>query len=278
MSDRPTELHSAYAKLAWAHSRHEEMERTFEKFVRASEGGTPYGIQCRLLEKPPGAVRATFIVEREMPDEMSLLAGDVAHNTRVALDHTLAKLKEHFGGDPGRGSFPICQAEDEWTLRVANARRRSPLRGLEGTPAFDVIYRQQPLHRPSPQDDALVIVNKLDNDDKHRLLQRAFVYPAGERGVDLIEILDRGRLRNETNHWTAGQPLIHGTLLASYLFRGRFQTPPLRARSDASIGFAVGDRDGPRVGFVDLIERVREIVDEAAQLLDVEGRPQAALR
>lgn len=30
---------------------------------------------------------------------MSLLAADLVHNTRVALDHVLVRLKDHFSGD-----------------------------------------------------------------------------------------------------------------------------------------------------------------------------------
>jgi hypothetical protein len=41
-----------------------------------------------------------------MPLEMSLLAADLVHNTRVALDHVPARLKDHFGGDASQGSFP----------------------------------------------------------------------------------------------------------------------------------------------------------------------------
>lgn len=77
-------LSSAYSKLAWTDTRHSEMERTFEKFLHTSEGGTPYGIRFHTLDKPAGLVRAQFTVEREMPEEMSLLAGDLVHNTRVA--------------------------------------------------------------------------------------------------------------------------------------------------------------------------------------------------
>src|SRR4051794_18059686 len=68
----------------------------------------PHFVRNRLptLDKPPGTVRASFFIERQMPEAMSLLAGDLVHNTRVALDHTVARLKERFGGNPGSGGFP----------------------------------------------------------------------------------------------------------------------------------------------------------------------------
>src|SRR4051794_12061402 len=124
-------MRDVYAKLDWATSRHDEMYRIFTEFVRPGAGDErPYGIQFELKERPAGLVIARFIVEEQMPEAMSMLAADVIHNTRVALDHTLARLKDHFGGDPGQGSFPICQSELDWQARV-KSRKRSSLHGLE---------------------------------------------------------------------------------------------------------------------------------------------------
>jgi hypothetical protein len=61
------------------------------------------------------------------------------------------------------------------------------LHGLDEC-AVDFIYGEQPLHWTPPEEDPLVILNKLDNMDKHRLLSHAFVYPGVERGLDLIEV------------------------------------------------------------------------------------------
>jgi hypothetical protein len=66
-----------------------------------------------------------------MPVEMSLLAADLVHNARVALDHVLARLKDHFGGDAGRGSFPTWQSEDLWQENVVKKGRGSALHGLD---------------------------------------------------------------------------------------------------------------------------------------------------
>ena len=48
------------------------------------------------------------------------------------------------------GSFPTCQTEDDWTKRVVERGRKRLLRGLDDTPALDLIYHQQPLHRNAP--------------------------------------------------------------------------------------------------------------------------------
>jgi hypothetical protein len=149
---------SAYAKLRWAESRHAEMQETFAAFALPKDpDARPYGIRFHAPAKPRGLVVATFIVEKPMPEEMSLLAADLVHNTRVALDHTLARLKERFGGEPGRGSFPICATEGDWTRRVAEAGRRSPLHGLAEA-AVDLIRTAQPMSGEEPGDDPLVVL------------------------------------------------------------------------------------------------------------------------
>ena len=261
-------LESAYAKLDWASSRHAEMERIFIDVARPGGGDErPYGIEFHQPGKPQGLVVARFIMERPLPVEMSLLAADLIHNARVALDHTLARLKDCFGGNAGRGSFPVCRVEADWQERVAAAGSRSPLVGLDGSPAFDLIYDEQPLHRAEPQADPLVVLNSLDNADKHRVMRPAVVYTNAERGTDLIEIRAPSRCGKPINHWNCGEPLEQGTRLATFLVRGTAQDV-LGARNDAPIGFATGDVDSPRVGYTDTIARVRGIVDKAAALID----------
>lgn len=265
---------SAYAKLDWALSLHERMQSVFAEFALKEhhETGRPYGIRFRVAPKPRGLVVAKFIVERPMPDEMALLAGDLIHNTRVALDHTLARLKEHFGGKPGRGSFPICMTTEDWEERVTRTKGKSPLHGLEETPAYDLIHAEQPLQRDDPERDPLVLVNEFDNADKHRLLHPAFAYPGHDKGLDLIEQLDPKRITRALNGWTAGDPLDDGTTLATFLVSGSGGLESvLRARNDALIGFAIGDPERGRVAFTDMIERVRGIVDTAAVLVDSTG-------
>jgi hypothetical protein len=208
---------------------------------------------------------AFFIVEQPMPLEMSLLAADVVHNTRVALDHVLARLKDRFGGDPGRGSFPTWQSEDLWREHVVKKGKGSALHRLE-KPVVDLIHEEQPLHRTTPEEDPLVILNRLDNADKHRLLHPAFVYPGVKCGLDLIELVDPSKLTSARNLWNAGLPLEDGTNLALFIIRGE-PNRAIRARHDAPIGFASGEVGGPRTSYRAMMDRVRGIADRAGALI-----------
>lgn len=260
-------LRDVHRKLDWATSRHEEMNRVFEGYVKPGGGDQqPCGIKWRQMDRPRGLVVARFIIDEPMPEAMSMLAADLVHNTRGALDHILARLKEHLGGDPGQGSFPTRQTEQGWQDQVIKRATKSPLHGLPQA-AVELIYNEQPLHRAVPTADPLVILNKLDNTDKHEELSPAFTYTDVGRGVDLIEVLDRSGVKREENLWTAGTDLEDGTLLARYLIDGDVRRV-LKADDDAALGFATGKVGAARVGYVALIDRVRHIATNAERLLD----------
>jgi hypothetical protein len=107
------------------------MNAVFADYAQPGGGDDrPVGIQFHRRNRPPGLVVGSFIVERPMPREMSLLAADVVHNTRTALDHVIARLKDEFGGDVRRGSFPICVTESDWENRVVKPKN-PPLKGLD---------------------------------------------------------------------------------------------------------------------------------------------------
>jgi hypothetical protein len=259
-------MKDVHSKLDWATSLHEGMNERFREFTRPGGGDArPFGINLVSKAKPAGLVIVTFIAERSLPIEMGLLAADAIHNTRVALDHTLARLKEHLGGNPGSGSFPICVTEDEWRTRVVKGRNSS-LKGLDPS-AADLIYAEQPFHRGAPEEDPLRILNKLDNADKHRLLQPAFVYTGAKEGKDLIQVLDPSRVRLARNLWHSGQPLVHGAPLAHFFITG-IASQVLRAHEEVPIGFGSGEVGEPVTSYLAMIDRVRAIAASAGNLID----------
>jgi hypothetical protein len=260
-------MSDAQAKLTWAETRHEEMQRLFADFAKPGGGDErPYAIRFHTLRRPSTLVVARFGIDEPMPVEMSLLAADLVHNTRVALDHVLARLKEQLGGDVGHGSFPICLTDDDWQCRVSEPQsRRSPLEGLPAQ-AVELIYNEQPLHHEPAENDPLVILNKLDNADKHRLLQHSYFYPGVQRGLDLIEAVASSRVISAENRWVAGDPLENGTVLARFMIRGD-AAEVLRAHDSAPVGFASGETGTGRTGYTEMIERVRTVTEHAEDLL-----------
>jgi hypothetical protein len=262
MSRGSDALSDVHRKLDWATGKHDEMLRIFEEYLKPGGGNErPCGVRFRWQK---AVVVAFFNIDEPMPDAMSMLAADLVHNTRTALDHILARLKDHLGGDPGQGSFPTSRTEKDWQGVVK--RKNSPLDGLPPD-AVDLVYNEQPLHRAVPAEDPLVILNKLDNDDKHRMLSPAFVYTDAAQGVDLIEVLDPGRVKAEMNLWTPGTELEDGTRLARYIVEGDVRR--VLAADDATrLAFATGKVGSARTSYVAMIDRVRDIAKKAERLID----------
>jgi hypothetical protein len=159
-------------------------------------------------------------------------------------------------------------SEEEWQEQVTSRGRRSPLHGLHETPAFTLVYEEQPFRRGLDV-DPLPVVNRLDNRDKHRLLSMAFVYPRAECGTDLVRVMRPGLVRESRSLWTSGDPLMDRTPLAEYLLLPATDARRvLRADPDARLGFATGDLDGERTTYEEMIERARGIVDRAVKVIE----------
>src|SRR5436305_7072054 len=118
------------------------------------------------------------------------------------------------------------------------------------------------MHGPDPRSDPLVVLNQLDNDDKHRLMNVSFVYPGELQGLELVEVLDPQRIRRRQNLWSAPQRLEHGTPIDRFFTNGPAGTDIIRARDDARVGYAVGDLERRRTELTAMIARVRGIVCE----------------
>lgn len=260
-----------YAKLKWAETHLSEIMSLAREYLRPGGGDDrPLGIEFD--NRWPPIVVAKFIAEEPLPFEISLHAGDVVHNTRTALDHVLARLKDHFGGDSRTGTFPITESDADWKGRIYPRRdgkhQRGPLNGLPCS-ARMLIYREQPhvAYGDRRRDDPVAILSALDNTDKHRLLHHGFVYPAAERGLDLIQIRDRKRLLSEENAWVSGQPIEHGTVIARFRVRG-LAKDLLCVDPNAQIKLSTGPLEAPTTTYEEMIVRVRGIADKAGALID----------
>jgi hypothetical protein len=112
---------------------------------------------------------------------LALLAGDAVHNLRSSLDHAITQLAGDFASRDSQ--FPLAESEREFK----NDRNRL----LTGVPraASDVVEAVQPYHvgdlvkgggsLSDPKDPrftnaALMLIGRLDNRDKHRMLLAGF--------------------------------------------------------------------------------------------------------
>jgi hypothetical protein len=157
----PTPWHGVSAKLehAWRHLN--LMGVNTQEFIRrppiqmetvaAPERG-PNWLRCELKVTQPGT-------------PISLMLGDFLHNLRCALDHSLTAIDPKAGR---RTNFPASLTEAEFE-KWAEAWRESggseePIRAIRARQPFLAADGRD------PEDFVLRIVARLNNADKHRLL------------------------------------------------------------------------------------------------------------
>lgn len=112
----------------------------------------------------------------EIPDinpKVSAIAGDLLHNLRTALDHVAWQLVLLDGGEPNETTtFPLVE-----TATNKDGTPRAPLvvkPGINDPQIMAAVAAMQPIaeaqHGHDPATDALGIIGRLNNIDKHRLL------------------------------------------------------------------------------------------------------------
>jgi hypothetical protein len=116
---------------------------------------------------------------RPIPLTWAVILGEVVHNLRSALDHSIFQLTLEYTGKELEGTaFPISDKPTSWDL---NARHQ--LRGV-GCGVVDYVKRLQPYSTSHPYASALWALHLLWNQDKHRLLN-SWGLQLVEEGSDL---------------------------------------------------------------------------------------------
>lgn len=115
----------------------------------------------------------------KVPLRLSLIAGDIAHNLRSALDHLAVQLAIIGTGASRTTQFPIFGDEDDYRqledrhLRGIVKGHRTRIEALQPYHVGKLIASGQGLtgkQDPLMPNVWLMIVGRLDNTDKHRLL------------------------------------------------------------------------------------------------------------
>jgi hypothetical protein len=168
---------SARLKVGWARAHLSTLDHEAATFL-----GTQ---QYRLAVEPTAwghVVRAHVIGAKVGPPplRLSLIAGDVIHNLRAALDHLAnAVATKPVGEGPGdRTAFPLFVRETEYNrqeqtyLKGVRASERPRFRSLQPYHAVERIGWGPELSPAEPLylNFCLMLLSRLDNADKHRLL------------------------------------------------------------------------------------------------------------
>jgi hypothetical protein len=101
----------------------------------------------------------------------SVLAGEIIHHLRSALDHAIWAIATCKMSSPSESSpserlqFPICDSKMGFEKSISNG----VIKGV-GDEAAKIVESVQPFKQPIPRDTVLSALNKASNTDKHRLL------------------------------------------------------------------------------------------------------------
>jgi len=120
-------------------------------------------------------------MRRPMPLTWAVVLGEIVHDLRSALDHSIFQLTlDYKGQELERTGFPISDKPGNWVQMGGKKTADNPLgfattcamyqlRGV-GNGVVDYIKRLQPHQMANPQTSALWSLHLLWNQDKHRLL------------------------------------------------------------------------------------------------------------
>ena len=156
----PSGFEGAVGKIVRAKYQLRDLEMRFAELAKSK----PY----RLVEKfdlRPGEKIGDYryIVEDVSlrKREWGVLIGELVHNLRSALEHTIYAAAK----SPSRDTqFPIFRTCVEWEKKSCAMIYSVPEKVVA------LIEEAQPYHAPDPSHHLLAILNRLSNYDKHRLL------------------------------------------------------------------------------------------------------------
>lgn len=149
-------LDGVNAKIGRAKKHLEELKVDIQARWNNGECGVPRHFDDKTREGVDYA-----LVPYKLRVHWGIMIGDVVHNTRAALDHLALQLALQGGGRRGRTAFPIYLTLAEYR----HAQGQNAVRGME--PYAIALIESL---RPKNTDDPLWILKKLDDEDKHNLV------------------------------------------------------------------------------------------------------------
>jgi hypothetical protein len=203
-----------------------------------------------------------IFVRSEAPDPplmWGVIVGEIIHDLRSALDHTIWQLVLAGKGVPDRNNqFPIFSRPPKKASDFAKC-----IRGVSHA-AETIIHGLQPYTRPMRRgSEVLEILGDLSNVDKHRTLHPAAVIVARINAGD-VNFAPRGLHRVAEMRWdhSLGQPIRDAELWAV-----RIEPPETEVDMDVKLkipaGIAFGDRRPVEIG------ELRNLVIEIGRIVEL---------
>jgi hypothetical protein len=192
-------LTDPYLKLGRAKIHLDTLKREIDAF----QSGKPYEITS--YDDPEWQLYVMTFRLFDVPDDISLIAGDSLYCLRSCLDQIVWALAKRLGGiaNPTYTQFPVMEVDNSDLRKRFNSQ-------TEGIPeiATDAIRRFQPYHRgTSYKSHPLWRLNALGNIDKHRRIpangsEMVVFFPNAAREFVSAEVVD-------DNHSRISVPLAH---------------------------------------------------------------------
>lgn len=167
--------------------------------------------------------------------EWGVLIGEVVHNLRSALEHTIYAAAEK----PSRDTqFPIFTKREDWEKKSCGMVYSVPEKALQ------IIKDAQPYREPDPAAHVIAILNRLSNKDKHRLLHTT-VLTLGEAQPRFVGVRDIAELHEVE---VILGPLENDRTLARLLLKPDGPDPKIQMEGQFSFGVAFAEKGDPIFG------------------------------
>ena len=256
----------------------EQLDSQDREWVEWREREEPWGADCDIGEQ---GKRLIFVFKelKPVPLRFSVIAGEIVHDMRSALDHLASYLVEVHGRRLTLSTaWPIEPSRRSWNRKVERRLRpwqlwrkkgSGPLAGIpRGSSAWALIERSQPYVRSDKvRHDPLWTLHQLWNADKHRALHYLPIYPDSEHLLKEGFRFPPGVTPTSSKVLVSGtRPLKHGTKLA--LFRFAAPVSPMNVAITVRFDVALSDKEGSRDGGAlrDTLQILRNLYEEVRAL------------
>jgi hypothetical protein len=160
-------LEGCRAKIERAKEHYRELSHEFDAFFELE----PYGIAS--FENPASGEHLFFArVSRELPVRWGVIAGEIVHHLRSALDLLAWQLVLDNGGTPKTGGggtmFPIVRSPEDF-----ESFGRGKVQGASEAVVVSIGNIQPYTRGHEIEEDLLYILHQLDIRDKHQVLSPA---------------------------------------------------------------------------------------------------------